>query len=136
MALCFNHSDREATARCAVCGKSICEDCVVRDKESTFCSVACREKAALSSGRADGVLAEKSRTNASTLVRKLIYFFVLAAAIAAAWFFYGKHKDTVDQKLKSTAVKAEKKASTFLKETKKSIPTSSQIKRQKENLVK
>lgn len=136
MGSCFNHGDREASFRCAVCGKGLCEECVIQEQGSYVCSAECRAKAASMTGRSEAVLDEKKKTNASSLVRKLIYIFVLIAAIAAAYHFYAKHEETVDQKLKRSLKQAEKKTSAFVKEAKKSVPTSSQLKREKENLVK
>ena len=72
MASCFNHGDREGAARCAVCGKSVCEECVIRENGGNFCSAACRDKAAASTGRAEAVIAEKAKTDSVSFVRKLI----------------------------------------------------------------
>ena len=136
MANCFFHGEREAAARCAVCGRSVCEECVKREGSYTFCSPECQEKGAAMLGRSEDVLAEKKKTNSSTLVRKLIYFFVLLAAIAAAYHFYANNKKAVDSKINSSVTSIKKETSKVIKETSKAIPKSSQMKRQKENLVK
>ncbi len=34
---CENHPDREAVANCAVCGKAICEECLIKIAGNTYC---------------------------------------------------------------------------------------------------
>ena len=87
-------------------------------------------------GRSNDVLAEKAKTNSATLVRKLIYLFVVLAAVAAAYFFYVEHQKKIEPKLKSNLQSVEQGAADFVKNVKKAIPKSSEMKRQKENLVK
>ena len=70
------------------------------------------------------------------MVRKLIYIFVLIAAIAAAYHFYANNKKAVDKKVNSSVTSLREGTSKVIKDTKKAIPTSSQMKRQKESLVK
>ncbi|MBR2872095.1 MAG: hypothetical protein IKB99_01235, partial [Lentisphaeria bacterium] len=86
--------------------------------------------------RSNEVLSEKSKTNSNVLVRKLIYIFVVIAAVAAAWYFYGQHQKTIDSKINRSLNKVQKSTSNFIKDTKKAIPTSSQTKRKSESLVK
>jgi uncharacterized protein HemX len=136
MASCFNHGEREAAARCAVCGKGVCEECVIRSNGLAFCSESCKEKGSAMAGRSNDVLAEKSKTNSATLVRKLIYLFVVLAAVAAAYFFYVEHQKKIEPKLKSNLQSVEQGAADFVKNVKKAIPKSSEMKRQKEKLVK
>ena len=136
MASCFNHGEREAAARCAVCGKGVCEECVIQANGSSFCSEICKEKASAMAGRSNDVLTEKARTNASSFVRKLIYFFVVLAAIAAAYFFFTENQKKIAPQLKSNLQSVEKGAAGLVKSVKKAIPKSSEMKRQKENLVK
>ena len=137
MANCFNHGDRDGAFRCAVCGKSVCEECVVQENNSNFCSAACKEKAAAMTGRSDAVIAEKAKTNSATLVRKLIYFFIVVAVISAACFFLsGEKKKSLEQKLQRSVQTVQKETKGLVKEAKKAVPTSSKLKRQKESLVK
>ena len=136
MASCFYHGEREAAARCAVCGKGVCEECVIQANGSSFCSEVCREKASAMTGRSNDVLTEKAKTDSSSFVRKLIYFFVVLAAVAAAYFFYVEHQKKIEPKLKSNLQSVEQGAADFVKNVKKAIPKSSEMKRQKENLVK
>lgn len=136
MASCFYHEDRDAVARCAVCGKGICEECAIMSGGMAFCSDECKSKAASSCERSDDVIARKAKSDSAALVRKLIYIFVLILAIAAAYFFYGQNKKTIDSKVNKSVKQIKKGSSGLIKDTKAAIPTSSQIKRQKENLVK
>ena len=137
MANCFNHGDREGAFRCAVCGKSVCEECVVQENNSNFCSAACKEKAAAMTGRSDAVIAEKAKTDSASLVRKLIYLFVVIAVIAAAYcFLSGEKKESAEKKFQRSIQTIEKESKGLVKEAKKALPTSSKLKRQKEGLVK
>ena len=136
MANCFYHGEKEAVCRCAVCGKGVCGECVKQANGMSFCSEECKSKAAVTTERSNEVLSEKSKTNSNVLVRKLIYIFVVIAAVAAAWYFYGQHQKTIDSKINRSLNKVQKSTSNFIKDTKKAIPTSSQTKRKSESLVK
>ena len=46
MSVCVNHTDRQATSRCSSCHKPICNDCIIKDSGSVFCSEKCVEGAA------------------------------------------------------------------------------------------
>ena len=121
MSSCFNHGDREGTGRCAVCGKSLCEECIIRENNAVFCSVECQEKAAATTERSNDVLNEKARTDSARMVRKLIYIFVLIAAIAAAWHFFGRREQTVEQKFNRSVSEVEKGGAKILKNIQNSL---------------
>ena len=87
MASCFNHEDREGTARCAVCGKSLCEECAITADGMTFCSEECRSKGGSGAARSGEVLGEKAKTDGARKVRVLIFIFVVILAVAAAAVF-------------------------------------------------
>ncbi len=136
MANCFYHEEKEAVSRCAVCGKGVCEECTKQANGMNFCSEECKSKATVSTGRSNDVLSEKSRTDSNVLVRKLIYIFVVIAAVAAAWYFYAQNQKTVDSRINRSLNKVQKSTSNLIKDTQKAIPTSSQAKRKSESLVK
>ena len=46
MSICVNHTSRAATARCSSCHKPICDECVVKESGTVFCSQACAVNAA------------------------------------------------------------------------------------------
>ena len=94
MASCFNHEDREGTARCAVCGKSLCEECTVSADGMTFCSEECKAKGGGGAARSGEVLAEKAKTDGAKTIRVLIFVFVVILVVAAAAVFLkGNGKD-------------------------------------------
>ena len=136
MADCFYHSEKEAVARCAACGRSICQECVRFEGSMTFCSDECKAKAAAAGERTNKVLSEKAQSNSAALVRKLIYIFVVIAAVAAAWYFCSRHQKSIDSKVSRSVTKMQKNTSKFLKDSKKALPTSSSVKRKAENLFK
>ncbi len=35
---CFNHSEREAVARCPECGRTFCRECIVEHEERVVCA--------------------------------------------------------------------------------------------------
>lgn len=35
---CFNHSDREAAARCTMCGRSFCRECITEHEGRVHCA--------------------------------------------------------------------------------------------------
>ena len=115
MANCFYHEEKNAVARCSVCGKSVCEECLKQEGSMTFCSDDCKSKAAATTQRSNDVLTEKSRTASATLVRKLIYIFVVIAAVAAAWYFYDQHQKKVDRKFNRSVKQIQKSGSKLLK---------------------
>ena len=136
MANCFYHDDKEAIARCAVCGKSICGECAKQSDGMTFCSDECKAKAATAAPRANDVLREKSASDSSAAVRKLIYIFVVITAIAAAWYFYGQHQKNIDRRASRSLKKIQKSSSDFLNAAGKAVPASSSYKRKAESQVK
>ena len=100
MANCFYHEDREAAARCAVCGKGVCEECMIIDGEYSYCSEECKAKAASSIDRSNDVLTEKKKTGNAKLVRKLIYIFAVLLAAAAAYFYFNQNQSNADKSVK------------------------------------
>ena len=140
---CFNHSDAPAVARCAVCGKAVCSECVVSKNGGNYCSEACAFKAESSAGRVDTALGDKKKIDARRRLRAIIIVVLVIAVAAAGVFYYRNNKDEVDRAARDmgrAAQKAGKQVSKQAEGAKKSIqkgiPTSSTYKRDKENLVK
>jgi hypothetical protein len=48
--VCVNHPDRVATERCATCHKPVCGECVVKARNSVYCSRTCADNAAKFAG--------------------------------------------------------------------------------------
>jgi hypothetical protein len=74
---CWNHSSREAVARCPECGRSYCRECVVEHEDRIICS---------------GCLARITATNTAP-EQKLNLWPALRLActlsgVAVAWFIY------------------------------------------------
>ena len=133
---CFNHSDAPAVARCAVCGKAVCSQCVVSKNGGNYCSEACASKAENSAGRVDTTLREKAGSDSKRRLRAIIIVALLIAIAAAGVFFYRNNKDKVDRTLKETGAEIGKQADGAKQSIQKGIPTSSSYKREKEGLVK
>ena len=134
---CFNHSDAPAVARCAVCGKAVCSECVVSKNGGNYCSEACASKAENSAGR------DKEKIDAKRRLRAIIIVVLVIAVAAAGVFYYRNNKDEVDRTMKDAGRAAQKAGKQFSKQAdgakksiQKGIPTSSTYKRDKENLVK
>ena len=133
---CFNHSDAPAVARCAVCGKAVCSQCVVSKNGGNYCSEACASRAEGSAGRVDTALGDKKKIDSRRRIRAIIIFFVLVAAVAAAVFYYKNNKDDVNKFVRKTEKQVSRTAESAKKSIKKGIPESSSYKRDREGLVK
>jgi hypothetical protein len=72
---CFNHSNREAVARCPQCRQFFCRECVTEHEDRVICA-ACLKKPA-------NVPLHKRRGFAS-----VIRLCQCAVGLVAAWFFF------------------------------------------------
>lgn len=138
--VCLNHPNTPAVTRCAACGKPICENCIVSDGGSSYCSAACAKNAKASAGRIQGVNEGINRTNSARRIRNVIILIILIAIGAAGYYFYKNNKNDVDRFVQKTERKIEKTVKDKAAETKNSInqgiPTTSKYKSDRENLVK
>ncbi len=53
--VCLNHPNVPAVARCAVCRKPICADCIVKKDGVVYCSTKCRDDAIRTGAMVEGV---------------------------------------------------------------------------------
>jgi hypothetical protein len=74
---CWNHSAREAVARCPECGRSFCRECVVEHEDRIICS-GCLAKITSA--------AEKPARTWS--FRPVLRFAAAFSGIIVAWFIY------------------------------------------------
>lgn len=88
--VCQNHPDAEATASCAVCGKTLCDQCRIDAEGMVFCSEECKDKG-LRANTDTAPEAKKCDGN-EQLIRKLIYLFIVIALLAIVWFYYSQNK--------------------------------------------
>jgi len=72
---CFNHSVREAVARCPECGRFFCRECVTEHDDRVVCS-ACLKK-----------LARAPLASRPVFV-KMFRFAQCVAGLVVAWFFF------------------------------------------------
>ena len=73
-ARCFHHRTREAAARCPMCKRTYCRECITEHRGRVLCA-ACLQSAA--AGRAR-----------SRVTRRALAVMAVAAGWAAAWFFF------------------------------------------------
>ena len=90
---CLNHPDTPAAARCATCGKHVCEKCTVIRDGVSYCSDACADAAAASSGRVNSALEAGRKNAAKARVRSIVILIIIIAAAAGAWYYYSNNKD-------------------------------------------
>ena len=133
--VCLNHPDTAAVTRCAVCGKPICSQCIVSKNGSNFCSEACASKASGAKDRVNDIQDTKKKTDKKSSVRTLIVIFFLIAAAAAGYFYYTQNKEQVDSMANKAAGNVQKSIKSTKKDLKKSIPTSSKYKRNREAMA-
>ena len=102
MAICLNHTDREATTRCATCFKPLCAECAKPARGQVFCSERCQQNYAASEERLAAVAA-RDRANArrQMVERLIILLVVILAAVAAVVLL--KKNPTMADKLKRNA---------------------------------
>ncbi len=92
MPVCLRHPDREATARCVVCGKPLCRECVIRRGRLVFCSEECVENYMNTSGRVSPYVArERALQRKKKLTRTLITAVVVLLGLALALYFFQSH---------------------------------------------
>ena len=96
--VCLNHPNVPAVARCAVCRKPICADCVVKHEGVTYCSTKCRDDAIRTGAMVAGVQESKSRSNNKRIIMTLVKLIILLALIAGGWFGYKKLKEDPEGK--------------------------------------
>ena len=116
--VCLNHPNVPAVARCAVCRKPICADCVVKHDGVTYCSAKCRDDAIRTGAMVEGVQESKKKSNSNRMIMNLIKLIILLALIAGGWFAYNKMKDDPEgKKLLKKATTEVKKASQKVEQT-------------------
>ena len=133
--VCLNHPDTPAVARCATCSKPICEACVVNRNDSLYCSEECAANAAASVDRITRTLDEKRRTHTRTRYRTIILLLIILIAAAAASWYYFQNKSDVDRLMQKTGTELDRKVQETKNTIQQGIPTSSQYKRGRENLI-
>ena len=116
--VCLNHPNVPAVARCAVCRKPICAECVVKHDGVVYCSAKCRDDAIRTGAMVEGVEESKARSNSNILLKRIIILIILLALAAGGWFAYNKFKDDPEsKKLLNNVTKEVKKASQKVEQT-------------------
>lgn len=109
MSICLNHTDREATTRCATCFKPLCAECAKPAHGQVFCSDKCMQNYAASEERMAAVAARDRANARRERIRRLIILVVIVLIALAAFFFLRKNPSTAD-KLKKGAKSLASKA--------------------------
>lgn len=85
--VCLNHTDKPAVARCAVCRKPLCGNCMKQSNDMIFCSDKCMKNGLESVGRVNKIVANKKRTDFAGTIRKLITLIVLALIVLGCYHY-------------------------------------------------
>ena len=72
---CFNHSEREAVARCPECGCFFCRECVTEHDDRAVCAACLKKLARLPLFQRRGVV-------------HLVHFAQGVASVLLAWFWF------------------------------------------------
>jgi len=72
---CFNHTAREAAARCPECGRFFCRECVTEHEDRVICATCLRKLAA-------------GRERRGPRFEGLVFLFRLAAGIMVLWLTF------------------------------------------------
>lgn len=76
---CFNHAEREATARCPVCKRDFCRECITEHNHRMLC------RSCLASAPA-----RPSHTGSRNNVLLLLLFLLVQFAIFVAFYYIGE----------------------------------------------
>lgn len=136
LSYCLNHPDTPAVARCATCGKHICQKCVVSRNGANYCSEQCAAAAAQSRGRVDSAVNAERNIAARSRIRTIIILIILAAAAAGGWYYYQNNKKKVDSFVQKTGKKVDKGLQNSKTAIQKTVPGDSKYKRDRESLTK
>ena len=120
MAVCLNHTDREATTKCAACLKPLCDECAKPAGGKVFCSEACMQNAVASGDRMAEVAARDRAIRRKKLIKRAITLLILAG-IAAGAYVYLKNDPSTAQRLKREAQSLQKKVQSGAQELKKEM---------------
>ncbi len=92
---CFFHDEKPSVVRCNVCMKPLCENCVLRSGNGSYCSRTCANNAEKAvehinelnevNARADEI--EKKQRTQSFIINSII-LFVIFLLFFMAWRFY------------------------------------------------
>ena len=133
---CLNHPDTPAAARCATCGKHVCAQCVVERNGSKYCSEACADAAANSTGRVNTAANAERNIAARARIRTIVIIIILIAIAAGAWHYYQGHKDEVNSAVKKAGTTVQKSMDSTKQTIQKGVPGDSKYKRDAEAAVK
>ncbi len=89
--VCLNHPDRPATARCTVCFKPVCAECLIRNDDGGFCSETCAANYARTRGSLDAWHEQRRREAAVRRRRMLVRLAVLVCAALAVYLYLARH---------------------------------------------
>lgn len=133
---CLNHPDTPAAARCATCGKHVCEKCIVIRNGVQYCSEACADAAASTVGRVDAAVEAGRRNAARARTRGIITLIILIAIAAGAWYYYKTHSKEVNSFVQKSGEKVQQGLDASKKSIQKGVPGDSKYKRDREGAVK
>ena len=133
--VCLKHPDREAVSVCAACGKPLCAECVQSAGDSGYCSGDCQAKGEASRVRAADVLTSSGNVDRKLRLRFFIWFIIVLALAAGAWFGYKKHQDKIDRHIKSAVEKVRDSKDEAINAGKGAMPQDSKYKRERESLL-
>ena len=91
--VCLNHTSTPAVCRCTTCFKPICNDCIVRDNEESFCGQICAEK----NKRTSENIAALNKRKPSGALKKIILLGIIAAGLYWAYTNQAKVKEIIDK---------------------------------------
>lgn len=134
--VCLNHPDRASTARCAACGKCICDECIVSRAGVSYCSVTCADNAQRTQGAVDCALAGKKRADSRRKVRLFIAVVIFLAIILGLVLYLQKQGDQDKALFKQLGKDLDSTLNSAKKTIQKSVPTDSSYKKNREGLVK
>ena len=85
--VCLNHPDREATNRCIVCFKPLCDECVISDNGEAYCSEKCLNQARSTVGNIERFQQAEKRAKFRRLIANTFKLIVILAVLGAVAYY-------------------------------------------------
>ena len=134
--VCLNHPDTPAAARCAACGKAICNECTVTRNAHSYCSTTCADNAGRSQILVDMALAGKKRADSKARVRLVVGTVILLAILIGLYCFYTSNRSVNKSFLKQLGKELDSTLHSSKNAIQKSVPADSSYRKSREGLVK
>ncbi len=89
--VCLTHTDRPATTRCETCFRPLCDECIIKQEGTAFCSETCAANYSESRERIDTFRERQQRDIRRRRLHRLTWLIILGLLAAVAVIYAKKH---------------------------------------------